>query len=587
MAIEIISRPRKLRRFLSYDFEWIPGTLAMRVCGVFDGNEYHHYDSVEAFLNGELTSKNRGAWFYAHAGGLADVQFVLECIVKKFRGSYTVKASFSGSSAIIVHVRRGNNVWHFVDSYWLLKDKLKNIAKHLGMEKTGPEKSDSPEKIREWYAKVPLAELITYNENDCRILWAAIFQFQISLLEYGGQLQSTLASCAMHLFRRKYLKDTIHTNKAVNDDARYSYFASRVEVFTRYCESAYYHDINSSFPFAMTKPLPGNLIASIEGLPSKLIDNEESLFIADVTIDVPDCYLPPVPIRRDGRVFFPTGVWRTWLTGVDIRLLLDAGGKILIDHQTMIFEPFHDLREYAIDLFSKRRDTNSAWEKLVLKYLLNSLYGKFAESRYKEALHVNPSPEVLARMGPDNMLFPGAYLETQVVPIPHEHVPISSYITSIARKTLYDFLIMSNSMYYCDTDGFATDERFTTGKELGDLKLEKIVYNSQFVLPKLYKIEGLILNEKGEWKEGVLVKAKGFSLGDNEKAQLEKFDRLVEFKEVEIERMSRIREIFRKGNATPSEKKITKALSPNSIPKRFTYPDGNTRPWQVRELPSA
>jgi hypothetical protein len=575
MALDIITSPVRVRRFNVYDLEWKPGTLEVRIVGFFDGEHYRHYPTVKAFLRGELTSRNRGRWFYAHAGGLADVQFVLEALVEE--GSYEVKASFSGSSAIIVHVKKGNNVWHFVDSYWLLRDKLANIGKVVGIEKAGPAGEDDWDdaQIKEWYASVSMEKLVWYNEIDCRILWTAIDRFETTLLELGGQLQMTLASCAMHLFRRHYLKHPIDTADSVNGNSKFSYFASRVEVFDyRPIEDAYYFDINSSFPYAMTQPVPGNLLCTTKNLP------DDALYTADVDVEVPENYLTPLPVRMGGRVFFPTGKWRGWFTNIDLELLQEEGGRILKVHEAMVFEPFMDLASYATDLYTLRKNAQSEMEKVVLKLLLNSLYGKFAESDLKDSLHINPSAKTLARLNPEDMLFPGAWIETRSVDVPHVHVPISSHITAQARRTLYRFLARSNDFHYCDTDGFSTRTVFNTGKELGDLKLEKETSKGEvwnYVAPKVYR-------------QGDKVKAKGFSLGYDEKKPKKKeraiarYEALVSNREIEVERMVRIRENFGKGRIAPCEKVIRKGLKGTSLTKRFAYPDGATRPWHIDEL---
>ncbi len=116
-----------------YDLEWVPGKfdplgrMPVRLVGVYDRERgYRCYQNVMAFLEHEMTHKNRGRWFYAHAGGLADFQFLLQKLIE-CKG-YKIKASCSGSSLIIVHVTRGKNSWHFVDSYWLLREKLRKIG---------------------------------------------------------------------------------------------------------------------------------------------------------------------------------------------------------------------------------------------------------------------------------------------------------------------------------------------------------------------------------------------------------------------------------------------------------------------------
>src|SRR5687767_5973625 len=173
-----IKKHRRVRRVTVYDLEWIPGSLEVRVAGVYDQRGYRWYRTIEDFLNNELTSRNRGRWFYAHAGGLADIQFVLEKIVDRSRDGqkWQVKSCFSGSSAIIVKVIRCHNVFWFVDSYWLFRDKLASIGHSIGLEKGGPEEPDPslPDvewvrleaERREWYRSVPLMELVSYNEQD-------------------------------------------------------------------------------------------------------------------------------------------------------------------------------------------------------------------------------------------------------------------------------------------------------------------------------------------------------------------------------------------------------------------------------------
>ena len=582
MGISIISSGRKVRDFLVYDLEWVPGTYQLRMVGVYDGVSYRCYHSVSDFLDSEMTSKNRGKWFYAHAGGLADAQFVFEDIIE--RPEYRVDASFSGSSAIIVHVVRGKNAWHFIDSYWLLRDSLANIGKWIGRQKgSGVEgfESMSPEQKRDWYTSAPFEELRKYNREDCAILWEAIDSFQTAILGAGGQLQMTLASTAMHLFRRKYLSEDIETSRQVNKRAVLAYVASRVEVLTEECEDAWYFDINSSFPAAMTQPCPGNLKKWGDKIP------DSGIYMADVKISVPDTYLPPLPYRVEGRIFFPIGSWRAWLTNIDIELLEREGGKVQRVYEVLEFYPCNDLRDYAIDLYRMRMSSENDFNRIVYKLALNSLYGKFAESSDKQSLHINPPLEMLEgdkrRLWPENMMMPGVWIENRSIYVPHAHVPISAHITAIARRSLYDYMAqcIPAGIHYCDTDGFSTNESIIeTGKNLGDLKRERKIGRGRYVLPKFYRQDDK-------------VKAKGFSLGrsrnyehiaDAKQRMICEFEELVAGGELQFERMSRLKELYRGGHSHPREEIIRKAMRRKMVPKRFHYPDGTTRPWSILEL---
>ena len=566
-------KPRKTRSFLAYDFEWVPNTLEIRICGIYDGTRYRYYTNVDDFIDAELASKNHGKWFYGHSGGRHDFQFIFHALVQRGM-SYTARACFSGSSAIIVPVRKDRYVWTFIDSYYLLKSKLSTIGKWTGLEKGGGE-----EWTKERYATAPLEELIPYNERDCVILYTAINQFENTILDLGGELQKTQASCALDLFRRKYLEQDIYTTRGVNRSARGAYFASRVEPFEKECGEAKYYDINSSFPYAMTFPVPGNLIQTHRRLPDALLQDVEGRpFLAYVNVSVPETYLPVLPKRIRNRVFFPCGRWDTWITSIDLGLLLSEGGRLNKVNTVLEFEPITYFRDYALDLFNRRKASTDEFEREAYKFMMNSLYGKFAEDTKKQTMHLNPSAKVLERLNRrDHMHIPGVWIEEQERYVPHEHVPISAHITAIARRTLYQLLSISRDFFYCDTDGFATTDTFLTGTELGALKLEKVIHKGYFIAPKLYHLFATV---DGDVRN--IVKAKGFSLKDS----LSRFNKVVSGQEVEIEKMMSIRENLKKKRTMPIEEITKKTFRGKTTPKRFFYPDGTSRPWFLSELES-
>jgi hypothetical protein len=602
-------------------------------------------------LDDVLTRERRGMWFYAHAGGLADMQFVLDEILSEIKraadvrareritfenansgmrkrgverhtdhvaGEWKVRASFSGSSAIIVHVSKGKNAWHFVDSYWLLRDKLSNIGKALKLGKGdapvaidwmkgrfGKDKFDdlNPTERKIFYADAPMNVLVSYNRVDCAILWKAIKQFEEEVLILGGQLQQTIASTGMNLFRRAYLKRDICTSEKVNKIAEESYFASRVEVISRVGTDVKMFDINSSFPYSMTFPQPAGLSAISTRLPDD--DSDSCIYIADVTVSVPDMHLPPIPYRQGGRVFFPVGRWRCWLTSVDVGLALKQGCKVLKVHEVYHFDPFEDIRGYASDIYAKRAAADTEFRKLVLKYLLNSLYGKFAENQWKQEMLINPSAEELDREKLQ-MLQPGVWLRDKQSLIAHRHVPISTHITSLSRRLLYQYAMMcyeqGKPSLYFDTDSLVSAADLPTDdKKLGALKLEKKL-NGEFVAPKIYRGEGFKLGKNGQWEvePTYFAKAKGFSLDrisvpgiadDSPRSSYDKLGKIIDGDRLGAQRMIRMRELLRtqEGNeylSAPVEIMVVKALTFEMLSKRFHYPDGETRPWSIDELRS-
>jgi hypothetical protein len=610
MSLTPIDRAPNIRDFAVYDLEWIPHALEVRCIGTYDGESYHAFTDMGAFLDYALSSERRGKWYYAHAGGLYDIQFVFDYIFQHRRDEYEIDAKFSGSSAIIVKIRRGKNCWYFLDSYWLLRAPLREIGeKMVGIKKGGldPNEGATRQEIEAYYRDTPLPELIEYNRTDCEILWKAIALFQQNLLDLGGQLQMTLASSAMALFRRRFLKREIKTREGVNRTARGSYVASRVEVLSKTCESANYYDINSSFPYAMTQPAPGRLLAMRRTVPK----GENQLYTAKAVISSPERFLPPLPFRTpDHRIYFPTGTWEGHFTNVDLELLEEVGGKIESIEEVLVFEPCLDLADYATTLYEMRRTLDDSDPmRTILKLLLNSLYGKFAEQSEKQSLHSNPSasffkdPKIIER----EMLSPGIWLAWSESEVEHAHVPFAAHITALARRNLFRFMDRCHETYYCDTDGFACDlgSTFQTGDALGALKLEKILrpedrchfhpsadamivakpgmravcsecgYELQpgavFLAPKQYTMH--------TDKNKRIVKGKGFS-----RITYADFLKLSEGEDVEIERMVRIRENLRSGRSAPLEKVFPKGMRNSVRPKRFFHGDGSSRPWNIDEI---
>ena len=372
MTIKPITSLAKRRDIGVYDLEWHPDTMKLTLFGVYDGIRYRAFKTVEDGMDFMLQDHFAGYWWFAHNGGLADMVFLLEYFRKS---KHQVDARFSGSSAVLVEARKKgltrakSKVWKFCDSFFLLRTRLAKIGKHLGLMKGDTE--DTALYYREF-----CQELKDYNEQDNMILYTALNQFQDQILEMGGELKPTIAATALTLFKRRYLMDDLRTTDWVNNLVRASYIASRVEVFRKYGEDLKQWDINSSFPSSMIPPTPGELVSMLGNSREQinLPDYEDDCWFADMTIEVPDMHIPPLPMRRDGRVYFPTGRWRSWFSGPDVKLLEECGGRIVSAHQSLKFAPRLDLRGYVRDIYAKRLASTSPFEKEIFKLLMNALY---------------------------------------------------------------------------------------------------------------------------------------------------------------------------------------------------------------------
>lgn len=575
--------PRQSRkRFSTFDLEWWPGTMKFRICGVYDERKgYRHYSSISSFLERELIPENYGTTFFAHNGGKSDMHFIFDELSRSglAQHRFEVEAAFNGASAFLVTLAERDEPkkkFTFSDTLFLLKARLKKIGEWLGYPKGEMDFNDE---------NVSFAELRMYNERDCELLYKAVAQLEAELFSMGGEFKATLASSAMALFTTRYLKQVLPTDHATNLYSRKAYYASRVEVFTRQCEEAKYVDVNSSFPWSMKKTLPGRYIRTTRTMREK--PKGAKCYIADATVSVKDCYLPPLPLR-DGeeRILFPVGTWRASFTDVDLRLCESEGHEIVAIHSVDWFEGFSALSDYVDDIYEKKA-TSTGFKREVYKLLLNALYGKFAEGDTKRKLLFfplrNECPHKVKHEGNSciEMIAPGIYTREDYKPLQHVHVPISAAVTAWSRALLYGYMKRvpfehGGRLYYSDTDSIVYSDPaggpkadMPLGDEVGLLKLEYEVKEGSFAAPKLYMIEA-----GGK----IVVRSKGFSALDGTA-----YKQLCAGEFVTVRRMSSIKENVRSGDMSPREICVPKQARFLKT-KRADLPGGETRPWNVTEL---
>lgn len=553
--------PRKPIHFITYDLEWYPGTYRLRLAGLYDGASYESYDNMSDFCDALFSRRFNGVSAFAHAGGLADIHFILAEIAQCARHEYRVSAGFSGSSAVVVSVRRGNKRWKLCDSLFLLRGSLRHIAASIGLEKGGMDyhcpESNCGHSAGECIYYAPVAILRDYNELDCSILYRAIERLQDEILSLGGSLRPTIASTALRLFRSSYLREHIRIIPAVNAIAREAYVASRVEPFIRHGGPGLKGwDINSSFPKSMTSPQPGRYVGR------ERVWTGEATSIVRAVVTVPFMDVPPLPYRGKHGLFFPVGTWEGWYSGTDLHLLEEAGGRIERVKSALRFLPFSDLRGYVETIYAMRRTEKDEFRRLLLKLLLNALYGKFAQREEREALLMRPDKRPESGVE----ILPNVWIVSKHVPAAHAHVPISMSITAMSRALLTRAMWEVGDPHYCDTDSIFTMRDLPESNELGGWKLEKRVSESAvFLRPKLYRIDNKIV-------------AKGFP-----RLNRREFDSIVNGGKVSVKRMARVREALRHGIIGPGDIEIEKGLRGKYTEKR--YFNGNvSRPWEVGEV---
>ena len=171
-----------MKKFGTYSIVWHPGTYRVRLASFFDGSRFHRFEHVEDLLKEMLSPRRSGSNYFAHCGGLADIQFIIPYLRKM--PNVKAYAIFAGASAIVLDVRSGKNRWLFSDSYWLFREQLEDVIFDFTGEKVPEAESDS----------LNYSELSEWVASRCRGLAYSIGKFQKTIRQMGGSLRSTAAA---------------------------------------------------------------------------------------------------------------------------------------------------------------------------------------------------------------------------------------------------------------------------------------------------------------------------------------------------------------------------------------------------------
>jgi hypothetical protein len=337
-----------------------------------------------------------------------------------------------------------------------------------------------------------------YNMRDSEITFRFASFLQSSFNSMGCKMKITSASTAMDLFKRKYLNQKMHQEDLKTMENEYkAYYGGRVEVFQRgLVKDANYYDFNSLYPSVMRNEYP-DVSSSISESKGKISNIEDYHGISEIKITCPDNIdIPILPFRNKGKLSFPTGTFKGWYSHIEIRRALEMGYEIKEMHKQVYYTRNHHLfKQYMEDMYKirKLKKENKDISELIIKLLMNSLYGKFGQKIYghQKVYHMdNIGYEDIKTMDKkgDVMIAGDWIYYTDLNPtfISSHIFPIYAlYTTAYGRLKLYD-AIKGCDPVYVDTDSIITKESLPESKELGMLKREYAIQEGIFIKPKMY-----------------------------------------------------------------------------------------------------
>lgn len=456
---------------------------------------------------------------YAHNGGKFDYMFLLH----RLRGQVTFKGRGIMSAKIGNHEIR--------DSFHIIPERLAN------WQKDDFDYSKMKRKNRAKHKR----EIIDYCINDCAYLLDIVKKF---VENHGFKL--SIGQAAMAYLRKDYKVDRI--GDAMDNFLRQYFFGGRVECLAgkgHFVGDYKLYDVNSMYPYVMSNfrhPI-GNMYTVNDG--GKI--NAETCAFVELSCDNFGALVRRGDENetsgnfRDGKFFTTIHEYR-----VARKYGLIANAKIW---RTINCDKFSSFERTIVPLYDGRVATKAILKTLerqglkgsyeynetkkddmIIKFLLNNMYGKFAQNprRYKE--HYITMPD---ECPPDEWFKPKGWREDDIKNImllpSHEcdeywiwerpnpayrfnNVGTAASITGAARSVLLEAIQNAVDPIYCDTDSLICKELRNVqidGAKLGAWDIEQEFDEVIITGKKMYacKVKGKADGHKDRFK----IRSKGVS----------------------------------------------------------------------------
>nr|YP_009493085.1 DNA polymerase [Ganoderma tsugae]AWJ63880.1 DNA polymerase [Ganoderma tsugae] len=229
--------------------------------------------------------------------------------------------------------------------------------------------------------KYEMKELVKYAGQDSAALYKALKEAQLTYIDkYGVDITSvvSLPALAMKILRLNFLKSPIPILTGFNDYfVRKSYFGGAVDIYKAHGVKCYYYDVRSLYPYAMTKPMPLELIETLTGSALDSFDLNSFFGFIELEIHCPATVKRPVlPLRWQNRTIYPRGKFSGVYFSEEVKDMVSLGYKIVKVKCAKRFTKGYIFNDYVKEMFEIKNNSVGA-ERWIAKLLLNSLYGVF------------------------------------------------------------------------------------------------------------------------------------------------------------------------------------------------------------------
>lgn len=390
---------------------------------------------------------------------------------------------------------------------------LKKLGEYMGLPKMDVD-----------FGKTPRKELIEYCRRDVEIVKKAMeYWFEFVDKHDLGKVGMTRASQAFNAFRHRFKPSHLnyHRDEELTDFERKAYFGGRVECFHLGEVSSgpfVSLDVNSMYPFVMSSyHYPKRFMFHVEHPSSQKVHRvlKDYAVVAKVQLSTDE---PVYAVRWEGKAIFPVGNFTAYVCTGGLKYAVDRNHLISVDEMAVyrqgdIFTPFV---EYFYDLRNEYKKADNKIMEQTAKYLLNSLYGKFAQKspilieetdiNYKDYWREEIFDLTTGKTITITAMFNKRWTHVGEKPSKNSMVAISAHVTEYARFFLWNIIKTAgcDKVLYCDTDSIKIRKKdmskvayMIDDSRLGALKLEdtfkyfKIEGAKQYWTEKTRKIKGV------------------------------------------------------------------------------------------------
>jgi DNA polymerase type B, organellar and viral len=391
------------------------------------------------------------------------------------------------SPPVILSWRKGDRVIEMLDTLNWWRVPLSKLGESIGSAKLPMPSSHAPRRVWDRYCR-----------QDVEVIRRTVLTWFEFLADYDlGGFARTLAAQSLRAFRHRFMSHSILIDNHPYATAlsRESYHGGRTECFFlgRVKGPIHVLDINSQYPAVMRD----NHFPTVLRLFARNVTLSElrrwllsKCVVARVELETD---VPRFAHRVGERLCFPVGRLKAVLTTPDLIGCLKRG-ELKAVHEAAVYDRAPIFFSFVEEIYKLRQGAVAAGDSTkayLLKILLNSLYGKFAQSgRVWEKIGDTADTDVRSWVDLDYETgerrsyrqFAGAIQTLEKQPESSQsHPAIASHVTAYARELLWRLMERAGprNVYYCDTDslwvsqgGLDRLQGDVDASRLGALKLE-------------------------------------------------------------------------------------------------------------------